>query len=35
MIQMLDNLNGLSNKVFVLNKTEDLNIPVFNVVTGI
>ena len=28
-------LNDLSNKVCVLNKTEDLNLSVFNVITGI
>ena len=27
-------LNDLSNKVCVLNKTEDLNIHVFNMITG-
>ena len=28
-------LNDLSNKVCVLNKTEDLNLIVFNMITGI
>ena len=28
-------LNDLSNKVFVPNKTEDLNLGVFNMITGI
>ena len=28
-------LNDLSNKVYVLNKTEDLNLSVFNMITGI
>ena len=28
-------LNDLSNKVCVPNKTEDLNIHVFNIITGI
>ena len=28
-------LNDLSNKVYVTNKTEDLNLCVFNVITGI
>ena len=28
-------LNDLSNKVYVVNKTEDLNLNVFNIVTGI
>ena len=28
-------LNGLSNKVYVPNKTEDLNLSVFNMITGI
>ena len=27
--------NGLSNKVFVPNKTEGLNLTVFNIITGI
>ena len=28
-------LNDLSNKVFVLNKTEDLHLSVFSMITGI
>ena len=28
-------LNDLSNKVYVPNKTEDLNLSVFNMITGI
>ena len=28
-------LNDLSNKVFVPNKTEDLNLSVFNMITGV
>ena len=28
-------LNDLSNKVYIANKTEDLNISVFNIITGI
>ena len=28
-------LNDLSNKVFVPNKTEDLNLSLFNMITGI
>ena len=28
-------MNDLSNKVFIPNKTEDLNISVFNMITGI
>ena len=28
-------LNDLSNKVCVLNKTEDLNLSMFNMITGI
>ena len=28
-------LNDISNKLFVPNKTEDLNLNVFNMVTGI
>ena len=28
-------LNGLSNKVFILDKTEDLNLGLFNMITGI
>ena len=28
-------LNDLSNKLCVLNKTEDLNLSVFNMITGI
>ena len=28
-------LNGLSNKVCVPDKTEDLNLSVFNIITGI
>ena len=28
-------LNDLSNKVYVTNKTEDLNLSVFNIATGI
>ena len=28
-------LNDLSNKVFVPNKTEDLNLDVFTMITGI
>ena len=35
MLQKLHNLNDLSNKVFALNKTEDLNIHVFNMITEI
>ena len=30
-----NNLNGLSNKVCVPNKTEDLNLSLFNMITGI
>ena len=30
-----NNLNGLSNEVYVPNKTEDLNLNVFNTITGI
>ena len=30
-----NNLNDLSNKVCVLNKTEDLNLSVFNIIKGI
>ena len=28
-------LNGLSNKAYVLKKTEDLNLNMFNMITGI
>ena len=28
-------LNNLSNKVYVPNKTEDLNLSIFNIITGI
>ena len=30
-----NNLNDLSNKVCISNKTEDLNLSVFNMITGI
>ena len=30
-----DTINDLSNKVCVPNKTEDLNLSVFNIITGI
>ena len=30
-----DALNDLSNKVYVPNKTEDLNLSMFNMITGI
>ena len=34
-VRISNNLNNLSNKVCVPNKTEDLNLNVFNVITGI
>ena len=32
---MFNNSNDLSSKVCILNKTEDLNLSVFNMITGI
>ena len=34
-VESYNTLNDLSNRVCVLNKTEDLNIRVFNMITGI
>ena len=34
-IRNSNTLNDLSNKVFVLNKTEDLHLSVFSMITGI
>ena len=34
-IGSFDTLNDLSNKVCIPNKTEDLNLSVFNLITGI
>ena len=34
-VRSFNALNGLSNKLFVSNKTEDLNLSVFNMITGI
>ena len=34
-VRSCNTLNDLSNKVCVLNKTEDLNLSVFNMITGI
>ena len=34
-VRSCDTLNDLSNKVCVPNKTEDLNLSVFNMITGI
>ena len=33
-VRSCNTLNDLSNKVCVPNKTEDLNIPVFSIITG-
>ena len=35
MLESFNTLNDLSNKVYVLNKTEDLDLSVFNLITGI
>ena len=34
-VESCNTINDLSNKVYVLNKTEDLNLNVFNMITGI
>ena len=34
-LNQVDELNDLSNKVCIPNKTEDLNLSVFNMITGI
>ena len=34
-VESCDTLNNLSNKVCVPNKTEDLNLSLFNMITGI
>ena len=34
-VESCNTLNDLSNKVCVPNKTEDLNLNVFNMITGI
>ena len=34
-VRSCNNLNELSNKVCVSNKTEDLNLSMFNIITGI
>ena len=34
-VESCNTLNSLSNKVWVPNKTEDLNLSMFNIITGI
>ena len=34
-VESCNTLNDLSNKVYVTNETEDLNLSVFNMITGI